>query len=230
MGIEPDESRLQFYGRRRGRPLRKRKAGLLETKLPDLEVRLPANGCLAPATLFPLPFDDLWLEVGFGHGEHLAAAAAANPSTGFLGCEPFLNGIANLLQLVEDKGLRNVRIFPDDARLLMDALPDACLGRAYILFPDPWPKVRHWNRRIINPDNLNRLSRLLRSGAELRLASDHMGMVRWMLWQVRRHPGFTWLARHPADWRQRPADWPESRYERKALAGNQPVFLQFRKI
>lgn len=232
MGTAPDGRRLQYYGRRRGRPLRKRRAGLLETRLPELEIALPpVGGMLDPAHLFPVPVADLWLEIGFGHGEHLAAVAADNPDTGVLGCEPFLNGITNLLRLVEDAGIRTVRIFPDDARLLMDALPDACLGRAFLLFPDPWPKTRHRDRRFIGPANLDRLARLLRPGAELRLASDHPALIRWMLWHTRRHPAFTWLARRPADWRARPPDWPESRYERKALdAGIRPVFLRFERV
>lgn len=211
--------------------MHKRKAELVETRLPELEIhRPPAGGLVEPATLFSFVPTDFWLEIGFGHGEHLAAVAADNPCVGVLGCEPFLNGTAHLLQLVEDEDLRNVRIFPDDARLLMDGLPDACLGRVFLLFPDPWPKLRHHGRRFINPDNLDRLARLLRRGGELRLASDHMGMVRWMLWHVRRHPAFAWLAQSANDWRRRPPDWPESRYERKKLASDRPVFLRFERV
>lgn len=223
-----DSEPPRLYGRRKGRPLRKRKAGLIEDALPRLTITL--SGALpAPAALFSQPVDDVWLEVGFGGGHHLAWQAAQNRGVGVIGCEPFVNGVAGLLALVEEQNLYdNVRILPDDARPLLDALPDASIGRAFVLFADPWPKKRHWDRRFIGPENLARLSRVLKDGAELRLASDDMGLVRWMLEHTVNHPDFEWTARSPQDWRARPADWPPTRYEEKALiAGRQPVFLRF---
>jgi len=223
-----DPSR-RLYGRRKGRPLRKRKSGLIDTLLPGLAVPVPQPGDrLDPRTLFPRPVEDVWLEVGFGSGHHLAWQADHNPSIGHIGAEPFVNGVAALLALVDQGTLDNVRILPDDARPLLDALPDASLGRAFVLFADPWPKKRHWERRFIGPENLDKLSRVLKDGAELRLASDDMGLVRWMLEHTVRHPDFVWTARSPRDWRERPADWPPTRYEQKAIeAGRKPVFLRF---
>lgn len=223
-----DSETPRLYGRRKGRPLRKRKAGLIEDALPRLTITLP-GATFDPVALFPQPMDDVWLEVGFGGGHHLAWQAAHNRNVGVIGCEPFVNGVAGLLALVDEQNLYdNVRILPDDARPLLDALPDASIGRAFVLFADPWPKKRHWDRRFIGPENLARLSRVLKDGAELRLASDDMGLVRWMLEHTVKHPDFEWTAQGPQDWRVRPADWPPTRYEEKALiAGRQPVFLRF---
>lgn len=223
------EQGLRLYGRRKGRPLRKHKSGLLETLLPALEMPVPQAGeTVIPQTLFSRPVDDVWLEVGFGSGHHLAWQAKHNPSVGMIGCEPFVNGVAGLLALVDQDGLDNVRVLPDDARPLLDALPDASIGRAFVLFADPWPKKRHWDRRFIGPDNLPRLARVLKDGAELRLASDDMSLVRWMLEHTVKHSDFDWTARVPSDWRTRSADWPPTRYEEKAIAaGRKPVFMRF---
>jgi len=225
----PDSSK-RLYGRRKGRPLRKRKTELLDTLLPSLEIPIPQPGDrIDPQALFARPVDDVWLEVGFGSGHHMAWQAAHNRSVGVIGAEPFINGVAGLLKLVEDEGVQdNVRILPDDARPLLDALPDASIGRAFVLFADPWPKKRHWERRFIGPANLPRLARVLKDGAELRLASDDMGLVRWMLEHTVKHPDFEWTARGPSDWRHRTEDWPPTRYEEKAIeAGRKPVFLRF---
>lgn len=220
----------RVYGRRKGRPLHKRKTSLLTSLLPTLEIPTPAPGDrLDPHGLFGAPVEDVWLEVGFGGGHHLAQVATENPTVGVIGAEPFINGVASLLALVEDAGLdKRVRILPDDARPLINALPDASVGRAFVLFADPWPKTRHHSRRFIGPENLARLSRVLKDGAELRVASDDMGLVRWSLEHLVKHPDFTWTARVPSDWRVRPSDWPPTRYEEKAIeAGRKPVFLRF---
>ena len=228
----PAEPLDKVYGRRRGRPLRVNKSRLVETLLPRLRIPRPGRGDrVDPRTLFDPPPAECWLEVGFGGGEHLAWQAARNPGIGLIGCEPFVNGVASLLDHVEREGLdARVRILDDDARPLLDALPDASIGRCFVLFPDPWPKARHAERRFIGPANLPRLSRILSDGAELRLASDDPRLIPWMLWHVWRHPDFEWLARGPGDWRERPSDWPETRYEQKAReAGRRPVFLRFRR-
>ena len=170
-----------------------------------------------------------WLEIGFGAGEHLARQAKAHPEIGFLGCEPFVNGITTLLAEIESHDIQNVRVFPDDARLILPALPTASVGRCFILFPDPWPKRRHRDRRLVAPAMLDTLARVMADGAELRLGSDHPDMVDWMLLHCRRHPDFLWTAKHPQDWQQRPADWPPTRYEAKALHGG-PVFLTFQRV
>ncbi|AWK86137.1 tRNA (guanine(46)-N(7))-methyltransferase TrmB [Azospirillum thermophilum] len=221
----------RLYGRRKGRPLRKYKSSLIDTLLPSIALPVPGPGDRIdqPAALFGRPVRDVWLEVGFGSGHHLAWQAEHNPDIGLIGAEPFVNGVAGLLAMVEKAGLQDtVRVLPDDARPLLDALPDASIGRAFVLFADPWPKKRHWERRFIGPENLPRLARVLKDGAELRLASDDMGLVRWMLEHTVKDPNFEWTARGPSDWRVRPSDWPPTRYEEKAIAaGRKPVFLRF---
>lgn len=219
-----------YYGRRKGRPLRRQRSDLMESLLPRLRLDVAFGRPLDVAGLFDRPMGDLWFEVGFGGGEHLAAQADAHRDTGFIGCEPFVNGVAGLLQQIQSLELENVRIVPDDARPVLDALPDASIGRCFVLFADPWPKLRHAFRRFIGPDNLPRLSRVMKDGAELRLATDDWQLGRWMLEHTWRHPDFQWLAEGPADWRVRPADWPPTRYEQKALeAGRKPIYLRFRR-
>jgi tRNA (guanine-N7-)-methyltransferase len=219
----------RFYGRRKGKALRKGRAGALDHVLPRVRLALPPAGeTLAAAGLFPAPKTDLWLEIGFGGGEHLAHQAETHPGVGFIGCEPFVNGVASLCAAIETRGLTNLRLLHDDARKLLPALPEAGLGRVFVLFPDPWPKKRHAPRRFIQTETLDRLAFALRDGGELRLASDDPTVLRWMLEKTWRHPAFRWLARSPADWRERPADAVPTRYEEKALRqGRRPVFLRF---
>jgi len=216
-----------LYGRRRGRRLRPGQRDLLTTLLPTLAIELPVHGRLDPRRLFPAAPAALWLEIGFGAGEHLAQQAAAHPEVGFLGAEVFENGVVKLLGEVRRHQLGNVRVFVDDARLLLAALPDACLDRVFILFPDPWPKARHHKRRMVSPETLDQLARTMKPGAELRLATDDIGYLRAMLELVPVHTAFAWEARGPSDWLQRPPDWPATRYEAKAVtAGRIPHFLR----
>jgi tRNA (guanine-N7-)-methyltransferase len=230
--MKPDRTTIpedrRFYGRRKGRPLRKGQQQLIDTLLPRLAIALPNSGKLDPKALFPGSPTRVWLEIGFGGGEHLAEQARANRDIGLIGCEVFLNGIATLLAQVSAGGLENVRIYPEDARDLLDVLPDASLDRVSLLFPDPWPKRRHADRRFIQPANLDLLARLMKPGAELRVASDDPTYIGWALAHLVRHPALSWTARGPGDWRARTSDWPGTRYESKALReGRQPVFLRF---
>ncbi len=220
-----------LHGRRRGRPLRASLKRLLDERLPELLIALPSEGrLLDPAGLFAEPPGALWLEIGFGGGEHLAWQAAANPEVGILGAEIYVNGVASALRALTRQSSGNVRIHHGDARDLLDCLPPASLSRAFILFPDPWPKARHNRRRIVQPESLDRLAALLLPGAELRLATDDPDYAAWMLAYLDRHDAFHWTARAASDWRERPADWPETRYELKALsAGRAPVFLSWRR-
>jgi tRNA (guanine-N7-)-methyltransferase len=202
--------------------------------LPKIEIPVPEGGSgIEPGLLFPATscseaLNRLWLEIGFGAGEHLAWQAAAHPDTGFIGCEPFINGVARLLSEIDRTGLGNIRLFQDDARLLLAALPDSSIDRAFILFPDPWRKTRHHKRRIIGPTTLPLLARVLADGAELRVATDDPGYKSWILHHVRASDEFEWMARSPGDWRSRPADWPATRYEAKAgEAGRTPSFFLF---
>lgn len=224
-----DARRPIFHGRRKGRSLRAGRQRLVEQLLPGLRIE-PGADPVDPAALFGPPARAVWLEIGFGGGEHLAEQARRHPETGMIGCEPFVNGVARLLSEIDRDGIANIRIYDDDARDLLDRLPDACLDRVFVLFADPWPKARHARRRFIGPDNLGRLARVMKDGAELRLASDDMPLVRWMLFHCIGHPDFEWTARSAADWRRRPADWPQTRYESKARArGIGCVYLTFRR-
>jgi tRNA (guanine-N7-)-methyltransferase len=226
----PPERRRVLYGRRRGRPLHRGQQALVDTLLPRLAVTLPAAGVLDPSALFDPRPEEVWLEIGFGSGEHLAAQATARPAIGIIGCEVFENGIAKLLTDVQRRALANVRILTDDARLLIAALPPASIGRVFILFPDPWPKQRHHKRRIVAEETLDTLAAIMTDGAELRLATDDLDYLAWMLARVPVHPAFAWLAEGPSDWRVRPADWPATRYEAKAIAaGRRPYFLRLRR-
>ncbi|MBB3347735.1 MULTISPECIES: tRNA (guanosine(46)-N(7))-methyltransferase TrmB [unclassified Sphingomonas] len=203
----------RLYGRRQGHALRAGQAALVEELLPRLA--LPESGALDSRVLFG---DDrpLQLEIGFGAGEHLAAQAAAAPGTGFIGCEPFLNGVVGALGHVRDRALGNVRIHMGDALEAVERLPDESLDRVYLLHPDPWPKARHAKRRMMNHGPLDLIARKLKPGAEFRLGTDDPTYCRWAMMIMDQRRDFTWTATTPADFLERPADWPETRYERKA--------------
>ena len=214
---------LNFYGRRRGKALRPHQRSLLDTRLAELA---PPPGAIEPATLFP-GARALWLEIGFGGGEHLLRVAADNPAVGLIGCEPFMNGVAQFLAALEAAGLSNVRLHADDARFLLTRLPAGALGRVYLLYPDPWPKRRHVARRFVNPGNLDILSRAMAPGAELRLATDVLDYAAHARRVLAARPDFV-AARDGADpW----PDWPGTRYEAKALReGRAPCYQIWRKV
>ncbi len=223
-----DSDKPRFYGRRRGKKLRPGRVTLVEDLLPKL--RVPSGGApFDPAGLFPDPVSDVWLEIGFGAGEHLADQAQAHPDIGFIGCEPFINGVSTLLAQIAERDLTNIRLHDDDARLLLPRIKAGSVGRVYLLYSDPWPKKRHWNRRFVQMATLDELARVLRPGGVFRFATDHMGHARWALWHAARHPAFEWTARGPADWRTRWADGFPTRYEEKGLAGDKRVYLEFRR-
>lgn len=218
--------RKPLYGRRKGRPLRPAQQAALERLLPRLSLDL---GALPgdPRDLFAPKAEQLWLEIGFGGGEHCAWQAARNPEVGLIGAEFFINGVASLLKQLDDQGSENVRVQVGDALELLAALPDACLDRVFILFADPWPKTRHHKRRIVSRPTLDRLAELMKPGAELRVATDDPSYRLWILERVTGHPWFDWTAQAPEDWRTRPADWPPTRYEEKALRqGRKPLYLR----
>jgi tRNA (guanine-N7-)-methyltransferase len=170
----------------------------------------------------------LWLEIGFGGAEHLIWQAERNPHATIIGCEPFEEGVVKALAAIQEKRLTNVRIHPDDAREVLRALPAASLGRVFILFPDPWPKRKHVKRRLVSRSLLDQLARVMAPGAELRIATDIGDYVRTILIALADHPAFVWQAAAPDDWRARPADWPQTRYEQKALReGRRGYFLRF---
>lgn len=220
------EPRSRLYGRRKGRPMNVRKTSLMHNLLPEVQIELAACRKLDPRTLFPFQPKNIWLEIGFGGGEHLAAQAQLHPTHGFIGCEPFENGVASLLDHLDRDQITNVRIFPNDAGLLLDALPDACIERCYVLFADPWPKAKHASRRFIGPDHLPRLARVIKPEGELRLATDDTRLKNWYIMQMRDQTDFaeTYHADAP------PADWIPTRYEQKAIeAGRVPIYRSFRR-
>lgn len=203
----------------------------MDTLLPQLRIdlqELARDG--NPRGLFARPPGEVWLEIGFGGGEHLAAQAQARPDIGFIGAEPFRDGVGKLMSTIDREGQDNIRVFDDDVRKLLPVLAEGSIGRVFILFPDPWPKKRHHDRRLIGTETVAALVRILADGAELRFASDHMDYLRWALHFLRAHPALEWTARTAADWRARPADAIETRYEAKALAkGDACAYLSFRR-
>ncbi|MBF0306524.1 MAG: tRNA (guanosine(46)-N7)-methyltransferase TrmB [Alphaproteobacteria bacterium] len=227
MTTDPQDPR--FHGRRRGKKLRNRAQGLINDLLPRLAIPEPGpDDRLDPFALFPNRPRAVWLEVGFGGGEHLAAQAAAHPDIGVIGCEVFLNGIARLLVHVDELALENVRLFPEDARRLLPALPEASLEKAFVMFPDPWPKTRHSARRFIHPETLDVLARLLIDSGELRVASDDPTYIDWMLTVLAAHPLFDGgvISAGP-----RPEGWPGTRYEAKAhREGRPPTWTSWRRV
>src|SRR5882672_5788833 len=220
--------RRKHYGRRKGPKLRARQAGLLESLLPTLALT-PEPG-RDPRDYFSEPkgISEVWLEVGFGAGEHLAWQAEAHPQFGHIGAEPYVAGMAKLLSRIADKDLRNIRLYTEDVRDIIAAAPDASFGRIFILFPDPWPKTRHHKRRFIQMAMLDELARVMKRGAVLRFATDEACYLDWALERFCAQPAFRWMAESPADWRIRPPDWPETRYEAKAKkAGRKCTYLRF---
>ena len=219
-----------FYGRRKGKALRAGQAERVATALPDLAID-PARP--APASivdLFPHAPAEIRLEIGFGGGEHLVHRATEAPDVGFIGVEPFLNGMAKALGAIEARGLGNVRLFGDDAVKLLNWLPEASLDRIVLLYPDPWPKKRHWKRRFVGFDNLGRFARVLKPGGLFHFASDIESYVDWTLFHVRRHGAFAWTATRPCDWSEPWAGWPGTRYEAKALReGRRGCYLTFER-
>ena len=259
----PAEARRRrlLYGRRKGPKLSAHQTQLLETLLPKLRLALQPGA--DPRNYFSSgTISDVWLEVGFGAGEHLLWQAEHHPTVGIIGAEPYISGIAKLLSKLtlshfggegQGEGVstqfgsvkhasapphpsplplrgsgRNIRIHDGDARDILEALPDGCLGRVFILFPDPWPKSRHHKRRFIQMSTLDVLARVMKPGAELRFASDDADYAAWTLERAIAHPAFEWTATRAQDWKSRPPDWPETRYETKALHGL-PVYFVFRR-
>ena len=222
---------VRSYGRRRGRRLRVGQERLLAELLPRVALDPGDEAALDVATLFSSRPRALWLEIGFGAGEHLVRQAMRHREIGFIGCEPFLNGIAALLAAVQANALSNIRVWTEDARLLLPRLPAASVERAFILFPDPWPKARHHKRRIIQDDFLDLLARVMAPGSELVLATDHAEYLVWILERLAARPEFRWTARGPHDWRTPPEEAHATRYEQKArAAGRICVYLCFVRL
>lgn len=222
-----------FYGRFKGKHLKKSQEAYLEQDLDALSpgpVDWEVNPERKPIDLKALFGErDVWLEVGFGGGEHMIHQAAANPEVGIIGCEPYINGVAKLLGQLRDSKVENVAVHPGDVRDMFDVLPEASIARAFLLYPDPWPKKRHHRRRFVTPEHLEPLARVMKPGAIFRVATDIPDYVRQTMIEVPRH-GFTWLAERPRDWREPWDDWISTRYEQKALReGRVPHYMTFRR-
>jgi tRNA (guanine-N7-)-methyltransferase len=214
--VSEEKKRYQFFGRRRGKILRRHHLQLMEELLPKLRVDL--NN--------PLPVGDVRLEIGFGGGEHLAYQAVLFPDVNFIGAEPFRNGVAKLLALIEEKAIGNIRIHDDDVRYLLEKLPPASLSRIYVLYPDPWPKKRHHERRIVNADTLKQFHALLKPDGLFLFASDISDYVEWTLRECKEHGGFELAGNATAPFE----NWFQTRYEVKAKReGRETRYLTFRR-
>lgn len=256
---KPTEPR-RLYGRRQGRPLNESRQTVLDEVLPKLSLTLPSDEgplplpggrgqrrsasnedrsvnvvgegkrLLNPQSLFPAPRAAIWMEIGFGNGEHVAAMMRAQPENGFIACEPFINGMSAFLKQIKDEPHDHVRVWMDDAIRVVDSLTPGSLAGIYVLNPDPWPKKRHFKRRIISQTNLDKFAHVLEPGGQLIMTTDVDDLAEWMVTQASNHPAFEWQAERAADWQTAPAGWLPTRYETKGIkAGRKQSYLLFRK-
>jgi tRNA (guanine-N7-)-methyltransferase len=225
---EASERAGAFFGRRKGKKLRAGQDDLVQKLLPAIRV---VQGSDLPGQFPNSQARQTWLEIGFGGGEHLAAQARSHRDINIVGCEPFVNGMAKLLAVIEQESLDNVRVWDDDVTDLLPTLPDASFDRVYILYPDPWPKRRQRKRRLVSDENLEMLARVMKPGAELRFASDIDDYIGWVLSRALRSPHFRWTATRADDWRVPYEGWPGTRYEAKAIReGRVPSYLTLKRI
>jgi tRNA (guanine-N7-)-methyltransferase len=220
-----------FFGRRKGHKLRSHHARLIETLLPRLAIDLGNPAPTELTALFPVPIDDIQLEIGFGGGEYLIAQAQARPRTGFIGVEPFVNGMAKALAAIESGKLQNIRLHFDDAVNLLAWLPQNSLARIDLIHPDPWPKRRHWKRRFVQDAMVSRLARIVRPTGEFRFVTDIADYAAWTLQRLSRSADFEWTAQGADDWRKAWPGFINTRYHAKAAREQRAsCFLIFRKV
>ena len=225
---EANERAGAFFGRRKGKKLRAGQDDLVQNLLPAIRV---VPGSDLPGQFPNSQARETWLEIGFGGGEHLAAQARAHRDVNIIGCEPFVNGMAKLLAVIEQDRLDNIRVWDEDVTDLLPTLPDACFDRVYILYPDPWPKRRQRKRRLVSDQMLKELARVMRPGAELRFASDIDNYIGWVLARALRADDFRWIVEGPDDWRKPYEGWPGTRYEAKAIReGRVPSYLRMKRV
>lgn len=227
----PSRSTEAFWGRRRGKTMKPAQSRAYERVMQTALINLANPAPDSLAALFDATMDGFHLEIGFGGGEHLLAHALRQPHTGFIGVEPFVNSMAKMAANMEEAGAKNIRLFDDDATILLDWLPDNCLDGIDLLYPDPWPKKKHWKRRFVSQVNLTRFARVLKPGAHFRFASDIDTYVNWTLNHAHAHPDFKWLADSADDWRNPYPNWVRTRYEAKAVReGRTPCYLTFERV
>jgi tRNA (guanine-N7-)-methyltransferase len=220
-----------FFGRRKGHRLRPHQADLIEHLLPRLALDISGKSPGDLAELFDRPVDDIRLEIGFGGGEHLIAEARALPDAGFIGCEPYVNGMAKILTQIEAHNVSNIRLFAGDAAELLAWTPPRSLSRIDLIHPDPWPKRRHWKRRFVQDATVAALARALKRDGEFRFVSDIDDYCAWTLAHLARAPDFVWTAECASDWRQPWSDHTMTRYGAKAeREGRKAVYLRFRRV
>ena len=228
--MEHIHNQRAFFGRRKGHPLKPRQVALFDTLLPKVALDLSRPAAADLRTLFAMAAGDVRLEIGFGGAEHLIAAAKACPQVGFVGTDAFVNATAKALAAIDEYALTNIRLYFGDASELLDWLPDASVSRIDLLYPDPWPKRRHWKRRFIQDESLKRLARILKKNGELRFATDIPDYMAYALARVLRSPDFVWTAESAGDWRLPWADFSGTRYEAKAKReGRVPAYFIFRR-
>ena len=225
------QAQRAFFGRRKGHKLRAHQADLVAHLLPQLALDIAGPPVTDLAALFGRSVNYVRLEIGFGGGEHLIAEAHAFPNTGFIGCEPYVNGMAKILTLIETSGVRNIRLFAGDASELLTWLPASSLARIDLIHPDPWPKRRHWKRRFVQEATIAAMARALKPGGEFRFVSDISDYCAWTLWHFSRSPDFVWTAERASDWREPWPGYTMTRYGRKATReGRAATYLIFRKV
>lgn len=221
---------VSSFGRRKGRGLNQDQKEVLGGFYHQLAIPAAVEGQSLedPTCWFQQPVDDVWLEIGFGKGEHLLGQAYNHKQIGFIGCETYVSGLSAFLVVVEKQGYQNIVVSDDDARHIVERVKDHSLGKVFILFPDPWPKTRHQKRRLINTAFLDLLATKMKAGAELRVATDHQDYAQWSIYYLTRHSAFEWLAESQTDWQTPPSDWVRTRYQAKAeKQGRGAVYLRF---
>ena len=220
-----------FFGRRHGKPLRPHQSNLFEDLLPRLKLDLNTTAPQDLRSLFEAQMENVRMEIGFGGGEHLHNETGRYPETGFIGVEPFVNGMAKMLAALDEAPRSNLRLYDEDATAVLDWLPDASLVGIDLFYPDPWHKRRHWKRRFVSDENLDRFARVLKPGGRFRFASDIEHYVNWTLQHCRRHDAFEWQAEGPSDWNDAYEGWPGTRYEAKAFReGRRAAYLTFIRL